>query len=252
MNYTKDINFFMGNTPHELVKKYGSPLYVYSENILRERCQDLKKLSNSKQFFINYSAKANTNPELLKIIHSEGLVVDAMSPGELMFNKKAGFKSEEILYVCNNVSSEELKNALQNDVLISVDSISQLQSLAEIMEANPNHAYSHKVMIRINPGKGAGHHKKVITAGKETKFGVNPHDFNQVFEILKKYNIKLIGLNQHIGSLFMEAEAYVEAMNVMFDFVVTLPNFKDIEIIDFGGGFGIPYKKYEKQARLDL
>ncbi len=252
MNYTQDINFFMGNKPHELVEKYGSPLYVYNENILRERCKELKKLSSSGQFNVNYSAKANTNPELLKIVHSEGLVVDAMSPGELMFNKRAGFSSEEILYVCNNVSKEEFKNALQNDVLVSVDSLSQLESIAQVMQENPNHAYSGKVMIRINPGKGAGHHQKVVTAGKETKFGINPEDINQVMDILNKYNVKLVGINQHIGSLFMEAEAYIDAMEILLDFVASLPNFKDIQIIDFGGGFGIPYKKYENQERLDL
>lgn len=252
MKYTQDINFFVGNYVHELLEKYGSPLYVYNENILRERCQELKKLSSSSQFCVNYSAKANTNPELLKIVRSEGLVVDAMSPGELMMNKKAGFTSEEILYVCNNVSPAELKNAVCNDLLISVDSLSQLETLGKVMEENPNHAYSGKVMIRINPGKGAGHHQKVITAGKETKFGINPSDMDTVYEILKKYNLKLAGINQHIGSLFMEAQAYVDAMHILLDIVETLPTFKDIEIIDFGGGFGIPYKKYEGQARLDL
>ncbi len=252
MNYTKDINFFMNNTPHDLIEKFGSPLYVYNENILRERCQDLKNLSSSDQFHIDYSAKANTNPELLKIIRSEGILVDAMSPGELLINQKAGYTADEMLYVCNNVSKEEFKNALQNDMLISVDSLSQLESLAQVMQENPNHKNSKKVVIRLNPGKGAGHHQKVITAGKATKFGINPEDYDQVLALLDKYGIKLAGINQHIGSLFMEADAYVEAMNILLDFVATRPNFKDIEIIDFGGGFGIPYKKYENQARLDL
>ncbi len=252
MNYTKDINFFVGNNPHDLVEKYGSPLYVYNENVLRERCKDLKNLSDSKQFYIDYSAKANTNPEILKIIRSEGLIVDAMSPGELMMNKKAGFTSDEILYVCNNVSKEEFKNALQNDVLVSVDSISQLESMAQVMQENPNHKHSKRVMIRINPGKGAGHHEKVVTAGKLTKFGINPEDIDQVIAILEKYDVKLVGINQHIGSLFMDAQAYIDAMQILLDFIPTLPNFKDIEIIDFGGGFGIPYKKYENEPRLDL
>ncbi len=252
MNYTKDINFFVGNNPHDLVAKYGSPLYVYNENILRERCRDLRGLSSSKQFGIDYSAKANTNPEILKIVRSEGLIVDAMSPGELMMNKKAGFSPDEILYVCNNVSKEEFKNALQNDVLVSVDSISQLESMAEVMQANPNHKHSKRIMIRINPGKGAGHHEKVITAGKQTKFGINPEDMPTVLDILNKNNIKLVGVNQHIGSLFMDAQAYIDAMQFLLGFLPTLPNFKDIEIIDFGGGFGIPYKKYENEARLDF
>ncbi len=252
MNYTKDVNFFAGNNPHELVEKYGSPLYVYNEKILRQCCKDLKGLSNSPQFHVDYSTKANNNVELLKIIRSEGLHVDAMSPGELFMNKKAGFTSKEMLYVCNNVSKEELKNALVNDLLISVDSLSQLESLGQIMPENQAYAYSNKAMIRINPGKGAGHHQKVITAGKETKFGINMEDLDQVYAIAKKYNLTIVGINQHIGSLFMEAQDYIDALEIMLDFVASLPTFSDLEVIDFGGGFGIPYKKYEKQERLDL
>ncbi len=252
MNYTKDINFFVGNNPHDLAKKFGTPLYVYSENVLRERCKDLKGLSSSKQVCIDYSAKANTNVELLKIIRSEGLLVDAMSPGELFINKKAGFTPEEILYVCNNVSYDELKNAVENNLLISVDSLSQLETLGEVMKECQGFAHSNEAMVRINPGKGAGHHQKVITAGKETKFGVNPEDVNTMCEILNKYGMKLTGINQHIGSLFMEPQDYIDAMQILLDFVPTLPTFKDLQIIDFGGGFGIPYKKYENQPRLDL
>ncbi len=252
MNYTKDINFFAGNSPHDLIKEFGSPLYVYSENILRERCKDLKNLSKSKQVHIDYSAKANTNIELLKIIRSEGLCVDAMSPGELMINQKAGFTSDEILYVCNNVSFEELANAVQNNVLTSVDSLSQLETLGKVMQKNQGYKHSSEAVIRINPGKGAGHHQKVVTAGKETKFGINPEDMPKVYEILEKYSMKLVGINQHIGSLFMEPQDYIDAMEILLDFVASIPTFKDIEIIDFGGGFGIPYKKYEHQPRMDF
>ncbi len=121
MRYTNEIDFFKGNTPQELADLYGTPLYVYSEEILRKRCKELKGLSKSLQFCVNYSAKANTNPELLKIIRSEGLIVDAMSPGELYINKLAGFTADEILYVCNNVSYNELKNAVEQGVLVSAD-----------------------------------------------------------------------------------------------------------------------------------
>ncbi len=252
MNYTKDINFFVGNKPHDLIEKFGSPLYVYSENILRERCRDLKNLSKSEQVHIDYSAKANTNLELLKIVREEGLCVDSMSPGELKINQMAGFTPDEILYVCNNVSSAELENAVKNNVLISVDSLSQLELLGKVMQNNQGYLHSNEAVIRINPGKGAGHHQKVVTAGKETKFGINPEDMDKVYAILEQYSMKLVGINQHIGSLFMEPQSYIDAMHILLDFVSTIPTFKDIQIIDFGGGFGIPYKKYEKQARMDF
>ncbi len=245
--YSDSCDFFGNTTPEELAATYGTPLYVYNENILRERCRELKNLSNLESFHVNYSAKANTNLRFLQIVEEEGCLVDAMSPGELFMNKKAGFSNDKILYVCNNISAEEIQNALDNDVLISVDSLSQLELLGSLNEGG-------RVMVRFNPGIGAGHHQKVITAGKETKFGVSPEMMDDVFAILKKYNLKLAGINQHIGSLFMEAEGYLNAASFLLDLAEKLPNnaLADLEVIDFGGGFGIPYRKYENQERLDL
>ncbi len=244
-SYTKSINFFGNENVHDLVKQYGSPLYVYNENILRERCQDFLKLSSHEGFRVNYSAKANGNTNLLKIIKEEGCLIDAMSPGELTLNLKAGFKPEEILYVCNNVSNEELAFALSKNVLVSVDSLSQIENLCKINQNG-------KIMVRFNPGIGAGHSAKVVTGGKETKFGVDPEKLPQVLEILAKYNVKLAGINHHIGSLFMDGGAYIEAAAVLLDLASKLPNIEDLEVIDFGGGFGIPYHKYENQERFDL
>ena len=102
--YTK----LLRNTdPVHLAEKFGTPLYVYNENILRERCRDLKGLIDYKNFFVNYSPKANSNVELLKIVRSEGLRVDAMSPGEIYVNQLAGFTPDEIFYISNNVSAED-------------------------------------------------------------------------------------------------------------------------------------------------
>ena len=245
--YTDSCNFFGKSTPEELASTYGTPLYIYNENILRQRCKELNSLSSLQSFYVNYSAKANTNIELLKIIKEENCIVDAMSPGELFLNQKAGFTNEHILYVCNNVSAQELQNAINNDLLISVDSLSQLELLGTL---NPGG----KVMIRFNPGIGAGHHQKVITAGKETKFGISPDMMDEVFAILKKYNLTLAGINQHIGSLFMEADSYLNAVSFLLSLAENLPHnaLEQLEVIDFGGGFGIPYHKYENQERLDM
>lgn len=243
--YTDSLNFYGKETPQSLVEQFGSPLYVYNENILRERCKDLVGLCKTKGLHINYSAKANANPHLLKIIKEEGCLIDAMSPGELYLDKKAGYKPEEILYVCNNVSVAEMQNALDNGVLVSVDSLMQVEQLCRINKGG-------KIMVRFNPGIGAGHSAKVVTGGKETKFGVDPEKLPQLLEILDKYGVTLAGINHHIGSLFMEGESYIEAAKVLLDLALKLPHFDKLEIIDFGGGFGIPYHKYEKQARFDL
>ena len=158
--YTDSVGFFGREDPRELAARFGTPLYVYSENILRQRCRELLGLSSHPGFHVDYSAKANTNPALLRIIREEGCLVDAMSPGELRLNLLAGFRPEEIMYVCNNVSADELKNAVDHGLLVSVDSLSQLELYGRV---NPGG----RVMVRCNPGIGAGHSAKVVTAGKE-------------------------------------------------------------------------------------
>lgn len=247
--YTDCVQFYGKENPVELAQRFGTPLYVYNENLLRQRCRDLLSLSDHPGFRVNYSAKANTNPALLAIIREEGCVVDAMSPGELHMTLLAGFPAKDILYVCNNVSAAELQNAVDQDVLVSVDSLSQLDLYGQV---NPGG----RVMLRFNPGIGSGHHEKVITAGKGTKFGVDPECLPEVLEILVKHNLHLVGINQHIGSLFMNAQGYLAAMEVLLNIAVAIhtdfgPK-SELEIIDFGGGFGIPYQKYENQVRLDL
>lgn len=246
-NYTDKMSFFGKNSPQQLAERFGTPLYIYNEAILRERCQQLRALSSHPSFCVNYSAKANTNLTLLGIVCEEGCVVDAMSPGELHLNQIAGFRPEQILYVCNNVSADELRNAVDNKVLVSVDSLSQIELYGKV---NPGG----EIMVRFNPGIGAGHHQKVITAGRATKFGVTPEDMDAVFALLHKYNLRLAGINQHIGSLFMEPDGYLHAAEFLLSLVDTLPDgaLQHVKIIDFGGGFGIPYRKYEQQPRLDL
>ena len=245
--YTDSLHFYGRHTPRELAETYGTPLYVYNENVLRQRCRDLTALSGQPGFGANYSIKANANPVLLRMIREEGLVVDAMSPGELFMNDLAGFTPAEILYISNNNSDTELQNALVHGLLVSVDSLSQLDTLGRLNRGG-------KVMVRFNPGIGAGHHAKVVTAGKETKFGVTPDKIDEVFALLARHELTLAGINQHIGSLFMEPDGYLNAARVLLDLAETLPDgaLDRLEIIDFGGGFGIPYHKYEGEARLDM
>jgi diaminopimelate decarboxylase len=234
--------FFGSARPHELVREFGSPLYVYNESVLRERCRELKGLSEDPGFRVCYSTKANGNPHLLRIIREEGLIADAMSPGELALLKRAGFRREEICYVCNNVDTAELALANAQADHVSVDSLSQVESFGRVNQSG-------RVMVRVNPGIGAGHSSKVITAGKNTKFGILPEDFGALRAILEKHGLKLIGLNQHVGSLFMDPKPYLAAARWLLKTALSFPG---LEIIDFGGGFGIPYRKYDGEQRLDL
>jgi len=239
---TDETNFFEGADPFALAAEYGTPLYVYNERILRERCRDLRGLVKYPHFRVNYSMKANGNLAFLQVVRDEGLDIDVMSPGEIHAALAAGFKPEQIFYIANNVSREEMQFAIDRGIKTSVDSLPQMERFGELNRGG-------RVAIRFNPGVGAGHHAKVVTGGKNTKFGVNLEYLPQVKEILKKYDLTLIGINQHIGSLFMDGEAYVQGMEALLSVAHEFPG---LEFIDIGGGFGIPYKKQEGQPRLDL
>lgn len=245
--YTDMLGFYGQHSPRQLAQTFGTPLYVYNEGILRKRCRELKTLSDLPSFGVSYSVKANSNPALLSIIREEGLLADAMSPGELYMDALAGYEREEIFYISNNNSMQEMENALDKCALVSVDSLAQLEILGQLRPGS-------RVMTRLNPGIGAGHSSKVITAGHDTKFGIGPASLGEILAICEKYELVLSGLNQHIGSLFMQPDAYVDAAAVLLDIAASLPSkfFDHLQILDFGGGFGIPYHKYEGETRLDI
>ena len=247
MNYinsriSEENNFYGKTDPFQMIEEFGSPLYVYNEDLLRKRCHDLKELISYAKFTVNYSPKANNNLELLKIVRSEGLHVDAMSPGEIYVDLMAGYKPDQIFYISNNVHKDEFQYAINAGVRISVDSISQLELYGKI---NPGG----QVAFRLNPGLGEGHHEKVKTAGEYTKFGIEMRSIPEVKKIAYKYNLKITGINQHIGSLFMEGYTYLLSTEIILSVAGQFP---DLEFIDLGGGFGIPYSKQTDQPRLDL
>jgi diaminopimelate decarboxylase len=240
--YTAKTQFYGNVNPKELLEKYGSPLYVYSEAVLRKCCRDMKNLVPAEGFTADYSIKANSNLHILEIVREEGLEADAMSPGEIHVLLEAGFRPDQILFVCNNVSAEEMRFAVERGITVSVDSLMQLDTYGKNFPGT-------KVAARFNTGYGAGHHEKVVTAGKKTKFGINDDKAGEVKLLLQKHNLKLCGINQHIGSLFMEESAYVASCEALLDLAM---QFEDLEFVDMGGGFGIPYRKQDGERQLDL
>ena len=228
--------------PQDLLDRYGSPIYVYDEQTFRTRCREMKQLIDFPGFTANYSIKANSNLTLLRIAHEEGLFADAMSPGEIYLLLKAGYEPERIFFIPNNVDEEEMRFAVDHHVMVSVDSLSQLSLLGRIAPGS-------EVAIRLNPGIGAGHHKKVVTAGKKTKFGIPEEQIPEAVRIAESFQLRIAGINQHIGSLFMTPDSYVAAVQHFLDLAATFPH---LRLIDFGGGFGIPYRRMAGETRLDL
>lgn len=247
MSYRYDLvtgkNGFWENTdPVRLADQYGSPLYVYNERILRERCREMRDLVDYPNFHVNYSAKANTNLSLLRIIREEGLYIDAMSLGEIAIEEAAEFDAKHIFFISNNVSPEEMAEVIRKGIYVGVDSVSQLEMFGQLCPGG-------KVCVRLNTGVGAGHNAKVVTGGHETKFGIDPELYDEMRRVSDKYGLHLTGINQHIGSGFLTSEEFLEGTRRLLEVCMDYP---ELETIDLGGGFGIPYHKADGQDRLDL
>lgn len=248
-SFIQNTDFFAGNNPETIASEYGTPVYVYNEKILRDRMAKVAKVITKYPYTANYSVKANTNIHILKLALEEGLNCDAMSVGEITLLMKAGFPVERIFFVPNNVAPYELAFALKNGVMTSLDSLSQLELFGEVCNQMEIPPAKRKCAVRINPGVGAGHHEKVVTGGKKTKFGIAEYSIPQIFEIAEKYQITIAGINQHIGSLFMDPQPYLDAVTNLLRIA---HQFKNLEFIDFGGGYGIPYHKLDNEKDFPM
>jgi diaminopimelate decarboxylase len=241
-SFVNEVNFFEGNNPEDIVAKYGTPVYVYNERILRKRIRNVAGVVKKFPYRANFSMKANSNLTILKIVLEEGLNADAMSIGEVKLLELAGFPADRIFFVPNNVSDEELQYAIDKNITVSLDSISQLERFGRLAPGS-------RCAVRINPGIGAGHSDSVVTAGKNTKFAVEEKDIPELLETAGKHNLKIVGINQHIGSLFMEPDPYLAAVTNLLRIA---HKFDDLEFIDFGGGFGTPYHKLSGEKEFDI
>ena len=241
-SYINETDFLKGNNPEDIAKTYGTPVYVYNEEILRSHMADVAKVVTKYPYTANYSVKANTNIEILKLALDEGVNCDAMSVGEMTLLLKAGFPPEKIFFVSNNVAAEEMQFAVQNGIMISLDSLDQLRRYGQINRGG-------RCAVRINPGVGAGHSDKVVTAGKKTKFAIAEEDIDEIFEIAKEYDLKIVGINQHIGSGFLDPKPYLDAVTNLLRIA---HRFENLEFIDFGGGYGIPYHKLDDEAPFPM
>lgn len=223
----------------DLVRQFGSPLYVYDEARLRRRCRDTRAALPDCRFL--YAVKANANPTLLKIIRDEGFGADAVSSGEVALARQVGFAADEISYNGNNVTDAEMKDVVDHGVHVSVDSISQLERYGKLFPGT-------SVGVRVNPDVGDGHHDHVITGGPNAKFGVDPEDLADARILAVRHDLTIDGLQQHIGSGILDPRSFMRAIDAMLDIASDIDR---LRFIDFGGGFGLPYKPGEAPFDFD-
>ena len=219
-----------------LVRKFGTPIYVYNFKTIRERYLDLVENIFYPKLRIHYAMKANSNIEILKLLRRLGAKVETVSGGEILLALKSGFRTKDILYTSTSVSKAEIVFVVKNKIQINLDSLSQIELYGKL---NPGA----KVGLRINQGIGAGHHDHVITGGDMSKFGIPLPHLAQAKKLAEKYQLKITSLHQHIGSNVLDKKILLKAFEKLLE---TAGEFPDLESLDFGGGFGVPYLPEEK------
>ena len=212
-----------------IAKKYGTPLYVYDASVIEEQCAKLFRHFSGISF--HYAMKANSNPEILKIIRKAGMGVEAVSLGELRLALQCGFKPAHISFTCSNQTEHELVEAAKSGVRVHLDSLTQLETWGKKKLGS-------SVSLRLNQGIGAGHHAHVITGGPDSKFGINLRDVAKAKALAKKYNLSITGVQQHIGSNVLDVKIFEKAVRTL---LATAKTFPDISHVDFGGGIGVAY-----------
>ena len=250
MNYIKlrKNNLCVENiTALKLAKIYKTPFYCYSLGQLQANYQTLKDAFKNINPLICFSVKSNSNLKLLNELKKMGSGADVVSVGELLKAKKAGIKSNKIVFSGVGKTEEEILMAVKKRVLlINVESENEVNLVNKIAKKSSRKI---SIGIRLNPNVTGKTHKKISTGGKQEKFGLTQNDFlNLCKEIKKMKNLSLDGISVHIGSQITNVSPFKKVLSVINKIIKkTKINFK---FIDLGGGMGISYSKNEKPMNL--
>jgi len=239
----------------ELVRRFGSPLYVIDEALLRETCRRFyKSFMSDGRGKVIYAGKAFLTRAVCRIIEEENLGLDVVSGGELYTALKAGFPAAKIYFHGNNKSDDELRLALEHGVgRVVVDNFFELDRLADLAAQNRTRV---KILLRVTPGIEAHTHHYIKTGQIDSKFGFtlpNGEALAAVKEALTKKNLKLVGLHCHIGSQVFEMDSYTHAAEVMLDLLeqIRQETGKTLDELDLGGGFGIFYAEGDRPVSIE-
>ena len=217
----------------DLARKHGSPLYIYDTSVMIRQYERITSAFSDARVKINYACKALTNINVLKLFRKLGSGLDAVSVQEVELGLKAGFAPQDILYTPNCVSIEEIEEAVELGVRINIDNIAILE------EFGNKHGSKHPVCVRINPHVLGGGNNKISTGHIDSKFGISIYQMPHVHRIVETNNMKIEGIHMHTGSDILDMETFLRASEIMFE---TAKEFADLDYVDFGSGFKVPYK----------
>ncbi|OUW01284.1 MAG: diaminopimelate decarboxylase [Betaproteobacteria bacterium TMED156] len=226
----------------QLAKKFGTPLFVYSERAIADSFLEIKKSVQNWPVEVCYAVKANSNLEILKILGNYGAGFDVVSKGELLRVLKVIKKPCKIVFSGVGKSEEEMSLAINSEIFcINVESISELVTLNNIANKLDKIA---PISIRVNPDISANTHPYISTGLKENKFGLSITQAKKAYEIASTLeNLKIVGVDCHIGSQITETAPFIESTKRILKFIDNVKEIPKTNLhIDLGGGLGICYK----------
>lgn len=217
-----------------------SSAYVYDRESIQQACANLLGLKSVDRVF--YAIKANSNPEVLRIVHESGLNFECVSPGEIrrVLELFPDIDPQRILFTPNFAPREDYAFGLEQGVRVTLDNLHPLRHWAELFGGK-------ELILRLDPGQGRGHHEHVRTAGVHSKFGIPMFELEEARELVDSAGAAVVGLHAHTGSGILQADNW---HYVARHLVEALEVFPAVKFLDLGGGLGIPEKP--GQAPLDM
>jgi diaminopimelate decarboxylase len=226
----------------QLTEQFGSPIYVYDAEKIKSQYNRLTKaFSKVDNLRINYAMKALSNVAILQLLREMGSGLDTVSIQEVLLGLHAGYAPEKIFYTPNGVSLEEIEEVNAMGVQINIDNLSILEQFGA---KHPNVP----VCIRINPHVMAGGNTNISVGHIDSKFGISIHQLPHLVRIVENTKMNIVGIHMHTGSDILDIEVFLYAAEILFD---AAKNFKNLEFLDFGSGFKVPYKKDDIETDIE-
>jgi diaminopimelate decarboxylase len=230
----------------ELVQRFGTPLYVMDEQLIRQRCREYVEAfrESGLKFQVAYASKAFCVMAMCRIVEEEGMSLDIVSDGELYTALQAGFPASRIHFHGNNKTPYEIEMAIDAGIgCFVVDNLVELHMLNAIAGQKRQKV---NILFRITPGVEAHTHEYISTGQTDSKFGLdldNGSAYQAIQEATKLDFIKLLGVHSHIGSQIFEVEGFQMAVDKVIGFAAKIRDELKVlfTVINLGGGFGIRY-----------
>jgi len=226
-----------------LGQQFGTPLYVYHAEKIKEQYTKLTTAFSRSNTLFFYACKALTNINILKYVCDLGANVDCSSINEVKLALHAGFPPKRVLYTSNGIGFDEIEEAKTLGVTINIDSLSNLEKFGQ------KFGHSYPVGVRLRPNILAGGNLKISTGHDKSKFGIPVDQVDKVLSLVKKYNLHVADLHIHTGSEIKDVDVFVKGIEILFDII---PRFSELEFIDLGGGFKVPYKDGDVETDIPL